>query len=147
MNHLVFSLELLKAEKRPVTIMAMSARMSMTVVIKGRPESKAKSKSKRGVVKAKERKNEQSDSVSIPPSGVLRQASVHTPVNVSSVEQLPDNSGTVVGVLELTLDGNTHTGSHGEVRDHGHLRSRIYCIVSGVQILTRSLRQNSHPRW
>ena len=53
MNHLVFSLELLKAEKRPVTIMAMSARMSMTVVIKGRPESKAKSKSKRGVVKAK----------------------------------------------------------------------------------------------
>ena len=66
MNHLVFSLELLKAEKRPVTIMAMSAKMSMTVVIKGRPESKAKSKSKRGVVKAKERKDGESKSVIVP---------------------------------------------------------------------------------
>ena len=84
---------------------------------------------------------------SLSPSDSLKQAIVHTPVDVSSVEQLPDNSGTVVGVLELTLDGNSHTGSHGEVGDHGHLEVRIYCSVSGAQIGSRSLRINSRPRW
>jgi len=85
-------------------------------------------------------------SQSLSPSDSFGQAIVHTPVDVSSVEQLPDNSGTVVGVLELTLDGNTHTGSHGEVRDHGHLGVEMHCIVSGVQIWGRSLRIKLTPK-
>jgi len=84
---------------------------------------------------------------SLSPSDSFGQAIVHTPVDVSSVEQLPDNSGTVVGVLELTLDGNSHTGSHGEVRDHGHLKVRNHCSVSDPQGQSQSLRINSHPRW
>ena len=42
-NHIVFSIELFKAAKSPTKIMAMSARMRTVVVIKGKPESKARS--------------------------------------------------------------------------------------------------------
>jgi hypothetical protein len=48
-NHLVFSLELLSAANKPTKIMAKSAKMRTTVVMRGRPDKSARSAREKGI--------------------------------------------------------------------------------------------------